>query len=211
MCRDNALISALESLIHPHKQTKDDHSIGELTDQLQHDAYSFSAILITLPFLQPFPIGFFALIGTAAYWSIAWQLWTNSDTLVLPTKARKFRLTQTTINKLAKTCLFIIKPIHAISKPRLAWLCQAPLIRIVGSILFFVVGLLVAIPLGGVIPFRNTLPALAIVLYTMAESEEDGLLLIFAMICVLLTIVLYIWLILFVWQLGSAALTHTFS
>ncbi len=207
MCRYDALISTLQHLV-SHEKDGAELSIGELTDRLQDSAFSITSILISLPFLQPFPLGLFALIGSAAYWSLSWQLLQQRQQLALPAKVRNFTLKKQTAQKLINSCLWFIRQIHKLAKPRLRLLCQAPSINMVGGFIYLIIGILVAIPLGGVIPFRNLLPALAILFYTVAEIEQDGVLLLVSMLCVLVTILLYSVIIFLIWQFGAITLSH---
>lgn len=207
MCRYKALVSTLQHLV-SNEQDGTEHNIGELTDQLQESAFSITSILISLPFLQPFPLGLFALIGSAAYWSLGWQLLQQRQQLALPVKVRNFTLKKQTIQKLINTCLWIIRLIHQLAKPRLRFLCQAPAINMIGGFIYLITGILIAIPLGGVIPFRNLLPALAILFYTVAEVEQDGALLMVSMFCVFATIIVYSVIIYLIWQFGAITLSH---
>ncbi len=206
MCRYAQLISTLQSLANDDHDAE--HTIGAVTDNLDANAFAVSAILISLPFLQPFPLGLFALIGSAAYWSLGWQLLTKHGHFSLPNKVRAFKLTNKTYTKLFRTCLWLIKPIHRIAKPRLKQISRPQTVQTIGGVIFLVVGILVAIPLGGVIPFRNFFPALAILLYTVGELEQDGLLIIMALLCLCITILIYSTMLFLIFHFGTLALHH---
>jgi len=72
------------------------------------------------------------------------------------------------------------------------------------------VGVLVAIPLGGVVPFKNLFPSLAILFYCTGEIEQDGLMAIFSLICLVITVIFYSLLIYIVWKFGAATISHFF-
>lgn len=210
MSRYAVLISTLEAIV--SKQGDDtEYAIGELTDDLQNHAFVIYSILISLPFLQPFPLGLFALIGSAAYWSLGRQLFLQQQTLALPNKISRFKLKKQTINKLIKTCLWFIRLLHSVAKPRFNQLFEPPWINKIGGFIYLATGALIAIPLGGVIPFRNLFPALAILCFTMATVEEDGLLLFVSMLFILLTILIYSFIFYLVWQFGSITLQYLFN
>lgn len=210
MCRYAALVSTLETILSKEGDNTQ-YAIGELTDDLQNHAFIIYSILITLPFLQPFPLGMFALIGSAAYWSLGRQLLLDLQTPTLPNKISRFSLKKRTINKLIKTCLWFIRQIHRLAKPRMTKLFEPQIIKYVGGFIYLATGALVAIPLGGVIPFRNLFPALAILFFNMAKVEEDGLLVFVSILFVVLTILIYSFIIYLVWQFGSVTLQYLFS
>jgi hypothetical protein len=105
-------------------------------------------------------------------------------------------------------CLKILKVCRYISKPRWAFLVEGNLGRQLGGLIFIGVGLLVAIPLGGVVPFKNLFPGLAVLLYCTGEMERDGFMVILALCCLLLTVILYSALLYLVWKFGTMALEY---
>lgn len=180
--------------------------LGDAIDMLETQAYPFTATLITLPFLQPFPLGFFALIGSSAYIALGWQLYQNNHTLTLPNKVRDFKVNQTLRQGLVNTCLKIIGLLRKLSKPRLPVLVNGLLGKKISGLILISVGILVAIPLGGVIPFKNLFPSLAVLFYCVSETEQDGLMVIFSVICLILTIIFYSLIFFLLWQFGATAI-----
>lgn len=185
-------------------------AFGDALDKLDNKAYTFTATLAVLPFLQPIPLGFFALIGSAAFIALGLQLYKGEQTLVLPPKIRAVTLSLRVRKALVATCLNIINVCRRITKPRLSFLVEGKLGQRIGGFIFMAVGVLVAIPLGGVVPFKNLFPSLAVLFYCTGEIERDGLMAIFALICLVLTVIFYSLLIYVVWTFGAAALSHFF-
>lgn len=183
-------------------------AFGDATDKLDKSAYSFTAILAVLPFLQPIPLGLFALIGSAAFIALGLQLYRGEQVLSLPEKIRKVTLSQRTRKTLTNTCLNIVKFFRRFTKPRLSHLAQGKQGQEIGGFIFVVVGALVAIPLGGVVPFKNLFPSLAVLFYCTGEIENDGVMVIMALFCLVLTCLFYGLLIYIVWKFGSAAISH---
>lgn len=202
------LISTLHQFSAP--AAKEPLAFGEAMDALDHSAYTFTATLAVLPFLQPIPLGFFALIGSAAFIALGLQLYKGQQTLVLPEKIRAVTLSLRTRGALVSTCLKIIGFFRHFTKPRLRVLVEGKLGQKIGGFIFMAVGVLVAIPLGGVVPFKNLFPSLAVLFYCTGEIENDGLMAIFALICLVLTIILYGLLFYIVWKFGAAAINHFF-
>jgi hypothetical protein len=185
-------------------------AFGEAMDKLDNKAYTFTATLTVLPFLQPIPLGFFALIGSAAFIALGLQLFQGEQALVLPNKIRAVTLSLRVRQALVTTCLKIIGFFLRFTKPRLSFLIQGKLGQQIGGFIFIAVGVLVAIPLGGVVPFKNLFPSLAVLFYCTGEIERDGLMAIFALICLVLTVIFYSLLIYIVWKFGAAAISHFF-
>jgi hypothetical protein len=185
-------------------------AFGEAMDKLDNKAYTFTATLAVLPFLQPIPLGFFALVGSAAFIALGLQLYKGEQFLVLPQKIRAVTLSFRMRQALVKTCLNIIGFFRRFTKPRLGFLVQGKLGQKIGGFIFMAVGVLVAIPLGGIVPFKNLFPSLAVLFYCTGEIEQDGLMAIFALICLGLTVIFYSLLLYIVWKFGAAAISHFF-
>jgi hypothetical protein len=185
-------------------------AFGEAMDALDQNAYTFTATLAVLPFLQPIPLGFFALIGSAAFIALGLQLFKGESTLILPKKIRAVTLSLRTRGALVNTCLKIISFFRHFTKPRLSFLVEGKLGQKIGGFVFMAVGVLVAIPLGGVVPFKNLFPSLAVLFYCTGEIENDGLMAVFSLICLVLTVIFYGLLFYIVWKFGVAAINHFF-
>ncbi len=185
-------------------------AFGDAMDALDDKAYTFTATLAVLPFLQPIPLGFFALIGSAAFIALGLQLYRGEEVLVLSAKIRNVTLSQRTRQTLTNTCLKIIGFFRRFSKVRLSYLVQGKLGQQIGGFIFMAVGVLVAVPTGGVVPFKNLFPSLAVLFYCTGEIENDGLMAIFALICLVLTVIFYGLLFYIVWKFGAAAISHFF-
>lgn len=181
---------------------------GSAVDQLDSSAYTLTATLMALPFLQPIPLGLFALVGSAAFIALGVQLFKGQTPLQLPAKIRAVTLNIKLRRTLVNICLRILKVCRYISKPRLAFLIEGRVGRRLGGLIFISVGLLVAIPLGGVVPFKNLFPGLAVLLYCTGEMERDGFMVILALCCLLLTVILYSALLYLVWKFGTIALEY---
>jgi hypothetical protein len=138
------------------------------------------------------------------------QLFRGEQVLVLPQKIRDVALGLRTRRVLVNTCLKIIGFCRRLTKPRLSVLVTGKLGQQIGGFIFIAVGVLVAIPLGGVVPFKNLFPSLAILFYCTGEIEQDGLMAIFALICLVLCVAFYGLLIYVVWQFGAAAVSQFF-
>ncbi len=180
-------------------------------DRLDHSACTFTATLAVLPFLQPIPLGFFALVGSATFITLGLQLIKDQPKLVLPQKIRNVTLGLRTRQALVATCLKIIGIFRKLSKPRLKFLIHGKQGRRIGGYIYIAAGILFAVPLGGIVPFKNFFPSLAILFHGTAEVEQDGMMIVMALLCLLLTVIIYSLLIYIAWKFGAAAIDHAIT
>lgn len=206
--RFHELVTALKTFAAP--VAVEPLAFGTALDNLGPNAYTFTATMAVLPFLQPIPLGFFALIGSAAFLALGLQLFKDEQHLALPQKIRAVTFNLRMRQALVSTCLKIIGFCRRLAKPRLSFLVSSKLGQQMGGFIFMAVGVLVAIPLGGVVPFKNLFPSLAILFYCTGEIEQDGLMAIFSLVCLVLTVIFYSLLIYLAWKFGAAAIHHFF-
>ena len=184
-------------------------AFGTATDALGPEAYTLTATITVLPFLQPFPLGVFALVGSAAFLALGLQLFKGEQNLSLPNKIRSLTLSLRTRQVLVNTCLKLMHFFHRFSKPRLRFLVEGKLGQQVGGFIFMAVGVIVAIPLAGM-PFKNLFPSLAVLFYCTGETEHDGLMAVFSLVCIVVSLILYSVVLYIAWKFGVAALHHFF-
>lgn len=204
----NQLVASLNLFASP--ADNEPVAFGESMDMLGQSTYTFTATLAVLPFLQPIPLGLFALIGSAAFMAMGTQLFKGRQSLILPDKIRSVTLSLRSRRALVATCLKIINFFRLLSRPRLSFLISGNLGRQISGFIFISVSLLVAIPLGGIVPFKNLFPSLAILLWCTAQIEQDGLMAILAIGCVILAVLFYSLLIYIAWKFGASAINHLF-
>jgi len=203
---DDAIVTTLERFAEPVEQ--EPLAFGIALDKLAGNTYIFSALLTTLPFLQPIPLGFFALIGSAAFLSMGWQLFQGVEVFVLPTKIRQVTLGIKMRRRLVSTCLYILRITHRFSRPRLQCLIAGQAGQRIGGSILILVGVFVAIPLGGIVPFKNLFPSLAVIFYCAGKAKQDGVMVLLAILSLILTVVFYSAIAYVVWMFGTAALQH---
>lgn len=183
-------------------------AFGIALDKLAGNTYIFSALLTTLPFLQPIPLGFFALIGSAAFLSMGWQLYQGVEAFTLPNKIRQVTLSHATRQRLVNTCFYILRFTQKFSQPRLSFLITGTLGQKIGGTILMLVGVFVSIPLGGIVPFKNLFPSLAVIFYCAGQAKQDGVMVLLAIFSLVLTVVFYTLIVYVVWMFGVAALQH---
>ncbi len=165
-------------------------TLGEALDTLDHAAFSLIAIILTLPYLQPIPLGPLTVLGGVTFAALGWQMWLGKESPVLPEKIRNVAMSEKTWRILATVCLKIVTFCGKFTKPRLTHLVTGKTGQKIGGFVLISAGLLMAIPFG-VLPFNNLLPGLAIMFYCFGQLEEDGLMVFIAFFWLIFTTVYF--------------------
>jgi hypothetical protein len=179
-------------------------SIGEAMDSIDEAAYSFVAVILALPFLQPIPTGPLSVIGGLAFAVLGWQLLRGHETPVLPERLRQAQMSEKVWRILIAVCLKILGACRKFTRPRLTQLVSGVKGQKIGGAILLSAGLLMAIPFG-VLPFNNTLPALAILFYGFAELENDGVMIIISIFWLVVTVAYFSAFFIALWYLGNGA------
>ena len=180
-------------------------TIGEAIDSIDEAAYAFIAVILALPFLQPVPLGPLTVIGGLTFAALGWQLLRGHESPVLPEKLRAVAMGEKSWNILSVICLKILGFCRKFTRPRLLHLVSGRQGQKLGGFILLAAGLLMAIPFG-VLPFNNTLPALAILFYGFAELEDDGVMVIISLLWLVITVVYFTAFFIALWYLGNGAL-----
>jgi hypothetical protein len=161
--------------------------IGEVLGEGGASAFGFTLVVLCLPFLQPISLGPLGTIGGLAMAGIGWQLMRGDARPWLPEKLSNAQLDAKQWGALAAAARKVLGWAAKIVRPRLQhWTEGRRGHRIAGSMVI-VAALLLAIPIGG-IPLNNLLPALAIVCAALALMADDGLMFLFAVFWLLVTV-----------------------
>ncbi len=161
--------------------------IGEVLSQGGTSAFAFTLIVLCLPFLQPISLGPLGTFGGLAWAAIGWQLARGDARQWLPASLGDARLDSAQWRQLAMAARKVLGWAAKIVRPRLGhWTEGRRGHRIAGS-LVMVSALILAIPVGG-IPLNNLLPALAIICAALALLADDGLMFVFGVFWLLVTI-----------------------
>lgn len=206
MCDYQTLVNTLHAFQALAKQRP--VTVGELVDSLDESAYAFIAIILVLPFIQPIPLGPFTVVGGMAFVVLGLQLLRGHESPVLPARLRAVELHEKTLGLMIGIGLRIISWCRKFTKPRLQhWVTGSTGQRLSGSILL-AAGLLMAIPFPIPLPLNNALPGLAILFYGIGELEDDGLMLFFSLMWLLLTVLYFTAYVLVLWMFGQQALDY---
>jgi hypothetical protein len=157
------------------KSASTELSLGEVIGELKDASFCFVGILVCLPFLVPLPVlGPLTIPGGLAIAALGWQMMRGASEIRLPKRFAAIRLGHSAWSGLLKACQKVLRICERFSKPRLAHWVEAPRGEWLAGFFVFIGGALLAIPMGGVVPFNNTLPALCAMCGCVALLEHDG-------------------------------------
>ncbi|HZV98589.1 MAG TPA: exopolysaccharide biosynthesis protein [Methylophilaceae bacterium] len=185
-------------------------NLGQALDSLDEAAYSFIALILVLPFMQPIPLGPLTVIGGLTFATLGWQLWRGHESPVLPRRIRTVVMSEKTWRILVSVCLKIVGFCHKFTRPRYTFLVTGQQGQKIGALVMISAGLLMAIPFG-LLPFNNFLPGLAVLFYCIGQLEEDGLMVIISFFWLAVTAIYFGAFFFGLWYFGSEALGRWFS
>lgn len=178
--------------------------LGRLFERLGDASFGFICFIHTLPFLQPLSLGPISTAAGASLMALGGQMARGRATPWMPARMNNLTLHGKFWRVLISTAEKTLQFGRRLTRPRLAGLVQGPRARRLAGLIIAVSGLLLAVPLAGV-PFSNTLPALAVLLVCLGELEEDGLMVLLALIMVALTVAYFALLGWLVYTMGDKA------
>lgn len=178
--------------------------LGRLFGRLGDSSFGFICFVHTLPFLQPLSLGPISTAAGASLLALGSQMARGRAAPWLPARMLELNLHGRFWRILIRTAEKALNWGRRLTRPRLAnWVVGARAQRLAGLIIA-ISGLLLAVPLPG-IPFSNTLPALAVLLVCLGELEEDGLMVVLALVMLALTVAYFVFLGWLVYTLGDQA------
>jgi hypothetical protein len=146
-------------------------SVGELVRLLGRDGLLLFSVLLALPFLLPVQIPGVSTVFGALILLIGIATMMNAAPW-LPGGVARHHLTRERLHQILDQGDKWIGRLHRIAKPRLYWLTHGPMQRLNGAWIVLA-ALLLMLPLA-LIPFSNTLPAIAIMLLAVGCVQRDG-------------------------------------
>jgi len=178
--------------------------LGRLFERLGDASFGFICFIHTLPFLQPLSLGPISTAAGASLMALGGQMARGRATPWMPERMNNLTLHGKFWRVLITTAEKTLQFGRRLTRPRLAGLVRGPRARRLAGLIIAVSGLLLAVPLAGV-PFSNTLPALAVLLVCLGELEEDGLMVLLALIMLALTVAYFALLGWLVYTMGDKA------
>jgi hypothetical protein len=189
---DNIDISLnnLKKLIADSQTNQQQLSVGKVLDNLEISGFSLICLILALPFLQPLPLGPFAIFAGATFSALGIQILRGNNTPWLPEKMREVTLSDKMWNRILSLCNWIVNFTSKIAKPSNKNLITGKSGKKIVGGLVFIGGALMSIPMFG-IPFNNTFPALVVLFVAIAELQDDGRWVYASIFSLLLTIIYF--------------------
>jgi len=165
-------------------------SLGDALDSLKTSAFALSTVLLCLPFLQPLTLGPLSSAGGLVLCSLGWQLLRSREVVWLPQRIYQVKPSTKLWERLLGLCTWLIKMLAKVTRERLvSWVDGRFGERLCGS-LIALGGALLIIP-APILPFNNTLPALAMLFAAIAILERDGLMVLVSVFFIVATVVYF--------------------
>lgn len=165
-------------------------TLGEALDSLEGTAYALIALILSIPFVQPLPLGPIAILGGITFATLGWQMWKGHTSPILPHKVRDIEMSEKSWRKLGNACLKIVRFCHKFTRPRMLHLVEGRQGQKIGGIIMMISGILMMIPFG-FLPLNNSLPALAILFVCLGDMESDGLMTVVAIGWIIVSVIYF--------------------
>ena len=146
-------------------------SVGELVGQLGREGLLLLCVVLSLPFLLPVSIpGVSTVFGLLILFIGVAEMMRMP--IRLPGRVAGYSLTRDRLRDILKLGAHWVQRLEKLARPRMGWLTQRALERFNGAMLVLAAALLM-MPLA-IIPFSNTLPALACIFLAVGMLNRDG-------------------------------------
>ncbi|MCX6970432.1 MAG: exopolysaccharide biosynthesis protein [Verrucomicrobia bacterium] len=148
--------------------------LRDMLERLGRSSFCFAALLLAVPFVQPFSLGPFTMMAAIALMIIGWQMGTGKSKPVLPQASAKLSIHGKGWVGVLRFCKRLLAFCRKFTRVRMpSWVSGAKGERFVGW-LILAGGALIAVPAAN-LPFNNTLPALMVIFACVGWLERDGL------------------------------------
>ena len=148
--------------------------LREMLERLGRSSFCFAALLLAVPFVQPFSLGPFTMMAAVALMIIGWQMGKGKSRPVLPQAAARLMIHGKGWVGVLRFCKRLLAFCRRFTRARMSsWVSGSRGERFVGW-LIFTGGALIAVPAAN-LPLNNTLPALMVIFACVGWLERDGL------------------------------------
>lgn len=179
-------------------------TLKALMDKCGRDGMLMICALSTLPFLIPVSIPGVSTVFGAAIVLIACALLLNRSPW-LPKRVSEKQLDAARLVPALEKGARLVARLDKWMKPRVPYLTSAPMLRIDALCILFG-GLLLMAPFG-LIPFSNTVPAVAILFLTLGMIQRDGVFVLLGYLGLVVSVVYFGSLIYLAWTGGTAVIS----
>ncbi len=143
-------------------------TLRDIAEALDERSFGAFLLVFSIPNLIPLPPGATLILGLPLVF-IAWQIVAGRNKIWLPERLANYALEKRTLVKIVRRADPWLKWMEAWVRPR-NWPLSNPFVERLFGIYTLVLALVVVVP----IPFGNWLPAFAIAMIGLAQTERDG-------------------------------------
>jgi len=163
-------------------------SLGDLIHRLDDRATLVLLALFSLPFITPVPTAGLSMpFGLAA--AIIGLGIARGRNPAWPDRLLRLQLPAGLVGRIVSAGSRVWRIVDRLLKPRWSWVAQATPWRWLHGSIAIISGILMALPLP--IPFSNALPAITLLLLAAGLLQRDGLALVAAHMCFLMTVTFF--------------------
>jgi hypothetical protein len=164
-------------------------TLGELIERIGEQGLLIFCMLLTLPFLFPVSIPGVSTVFGLAILLVGISV-TANRVLWLPARLKSRQIATERLIPVLKRGADVLTRFQRFVRPRLSVLTQTAAINRLNGLMLVLAALLLMVPLW-LVPFSNTLPALAILFLAIGMLQRDGVFSLLGYIFVVLTIVYF--------------------
>ena len=176
--------------------------LREMLDRLGRSSFCFAALLLAVPFVQPFSLGPFTMMAAIAIMIIGWQMGTGKAKPVLPDASARLMIHGKGWVGVLHFCKRLLAFCRRFTRVRMSsWVSGSKGERFIGW-LIFTGGALIAVPAAN-LPFNDMLPALMVVFACIGWLERDGLMVVVSLAWGAITVLYFAALIVALYFFGS--------
>jgi hypothetical protein len=182
------VIEQLEVMIRESRE--EGVNLVEFFDRLHLTGFALISMVLSLPFLQPIPLGPFGTVAGITLAVLGWQMWGGREKPLLPQRLLQFRAKGRMLAWALGFSRVILKFCRRFTRPRRQeWVTGVRGRKYCGA-LIAIGGVLMCAPFIAV-PFNNMLPACVAFFAALGELEQDGNMLLVALGWLVLTILFF--------------------
>jgi hypothetical protein len=179
--------------------------LSEALNRIGPHAFCFAAVLLSIPFIQPVPLGPLTQVCGVTFIALGWQMARGRNSPVLPKSAGGLRIHGHFWIAVVGFTKRILSICQRFTRERFSrWVVGKRGRRLVGG-LIFTGGALLALPVAN-LPLNNFFPALMIFFAALAWIERDGLMLILSLAWGGLTVMYFAAVGVALWFFGAKAI-----
>lgn len=164
-------------------------SLGELLEMIGEQGLLLFCIILTLPFMLPVSIPGVSTVFGAVIILIGIGITLNRIPWI-PERLMKRTIEDKQLLPVLEKGIELFGKVESFMKPRLTVLSEGAMMNTINGLVLTFAGVLLIFPFG-LIPFSNTLPALAILFLSVGIAQRDGLFILFGYIMTVATVIYF--------------------